>query len=105
MVIWSDALMLLIAFIPKSNGAIDLKSFRPISITSSACKMEVKVLDGRLKRVIGKLVSDHQNAFIINRQITDASLNANEVLDWTLRSGKSGILGELDAEKTFEQLN
>lgn len=35
---------------------------------------------------MGKLVSNHQNAFIKDRQITDAALIANEVLDWRMKS-------------------
>uniref|UniRef100_M1B0E1 Reverse transcriptase domain-containing protein n=1 Tax=Solanum tuberosum TaxID=4113 RepID=M1B0E1_SOLTU len=40
-----------------------------------------------------------------NRQITDASMIANEVLDWKLKSGESGILCKLNIKKDFDQLN
>lgn len=55
--------------------------------------------------MIGGLVSGHQNAFIKGRQITDAALIANEVLDCQLKSGKPGILCKLDVEKAFDKLN
>lgn len=54
---------------------------------------------------MGELVSDQQNAFIQGRQIIDASLIANEVLDWQLKQGDAGILCQLDIEKAFNQLN
>lgn len=54
---------------------------------------------------MGKLVSNHQNAFIKNSQITDAALIANEVLDWKPKSGEPGIICVLDIEKAFDQLN
>lgn len=64
-----------ITLIPKKKGAIELKDFRPISFIGSVYKIAAKVLAERLKRVMGKLVSNHQNAFIKNRQITDAAPN------------------------------
>ncbi|XP_060212175.1 uncharacterized protein LOC132639770 [Lycium barbarum] len=68
-----------ISLIPKKKGAIELKDYRPISLISSVYKIASKLLAERLKTVIGKLVSGSQNAFVRGRQITDASLIANEV--------------------------
>lgn len=94
-----------IALIPKKRGAIELRDYRPISLIGSTNKIVAKILAGRLKKKIGKLVSNHQNAFIQGRQITDASLIANEVLDWQQKQGNAGLLCKLDIEKAFDQLN
>ena len=66
--------------IPKKKGAGDLKNFRPISLVGSLCKLLAKVLANRLKKVMGKLVSKSQNAFVEGRQILDASLIENEAI-------------------------
>ena len=44
-----------------------------------------------MKNVMNSLVSGQKSAFLKKRQITDASLIANEVLDWRIKSGESGI--------------
>lgn len=94
-----------IALVPKRKSAIELKDFRLISLISSIYKITAKLLAERLKSVIGKLISENQNAFIKQRQITDATLIANEILDERLKSEISGILCKLDIEKAFDQVN
>lgn len=57
------------------------------------------MLAERLNKVIGKMVSEYQNAFIKGRQITDATLIANEILDWQQKNGEAGLLFKPDVEK------
>ena len=47
-------------------------------MVSGLYKLLPKVLANRLKVVVGKVVSQFQNAFIEGRQILDAALMANE---------------------------
>ncbi|RVW35251.1 Transposon TX1 uncharacterized 149 kDa protein [Vitis vinifera] len=68
--------------IPKKRGAEDLGDFRPISLLGGLYKLLAKVLANRLKKVLGKVVSMDQNAFVRGIQILDASLIANEVIDF-----------------------
>ena len=70
-----------LVLIPKKDGAEDLGDFRPISLLEGLYKLLAKVLANRLKKVLGKVVSPTQNAFVLGRQILDASLIANEVID------------------------
>ena len=56
-----------IALIPKNEGAIDIKDFRPIGLVGSIYKLLSKVLARRLKGVIGSLISENQNAFVGGR--------------------------------------
>ena len=67
--------------------------------------MLAKVLANRLKKVIGKVVTLDQNAFVIDRQILDDSLIANEVIDsWQKRKEKR-LICKLDIEKTYDRIN
>lgn len=55
-----------------------MKDFRPINFLGlGVYKIIAKLLAERLKLVIDKLVSGHQDAFIKVRQIVDATLVAN----------------------------
>ena len=91
--------------IPKKEGAKDLKDFRPISLVGSLYKLLAKVLANRLKKLMGKIVSKSQNAFVEGRQILDASLIANEVIDLMQKSGGGDILCKLDIEKAYNHVN
>ena len=53
-----------LVLIPKKGGASDVQDFKPISLVGSLYKILVKVLANRLKSVIGKVVSNSQNAFV-----------------------------------------
>lgn len=53
-----------VTLIPKMADPIGLGDFRPISLIGSYYKIVAKVLAERIKKVIGKLVGDVQNAFI-----------------------------------------
>ena len=77
-----------LVLIPKKGGAEDLGEFRPISLLGGLYKLLAKVLANRLKKVIGRIVSTDQNAFVMGRQILDASLIANEVIDAS--TGRAG---------------
>ena len=70
-----------LVLISKKSGAEDFGDFRPISLLGGLYKLLAKVLANKLKKVIGKVVSTSHNAFVRGRQILDASLIANEVID------------------------
>ncbi|RVW93448.1 hypothetical protein CK203_035062 [Vitis vinifera] len=88
-----------LVLIPKKVGAEDLRDFRPISLVGSLYKWLAKVLANRLKKVVGKLVSKAQGAFVEGRQILDVVLIANEAIDSVLKNNENVIMCKLDIEK------
>ncbi|RVW60908.1 Endonuclease MutS2 [Vitis vinifera] len=94
-----------LVLIPKKSGAEDLRDFRPISLLGGLYKLLSKVLANRLKKVVGKVVSTSQNAFVKGRQILDASLIANEVIDTWQKQKEKGIICKLDIEKAYDNIN
>lgn len=60
-----------------------------------------KVLAIRLEKVVGKMVSKSQNAFMRGRQILDAVFIAKEVVDSILKSNDCSVLCKLDIHKAY----
>ncbi|RVW68000.1 Transposon TX1 uncharacterized 149 kDa protein [Vitis vinifera] len=87
------------------GGAEDLKDFRPISLVGSLYKLLAKVLANRIKKVMGKVISESQNAFVEGRQILDAVLIANEAVDSRLKDNVGGVLCKLDIEKAYDRVS
>ncbi|RVW60699.1 Transposon TX1 uncharacterized 149 kDa protein [Vitis vinifera] len=88
-----------LVLIPKKGGGGGFRHYRLISLLGGLYKLLAKVLANRIKKVIGKVISPDQNAFIKGRQILDGSLIANEVIDsWQKRGEKaaSGLKINLD---------
>ncbi|RVW90818.1 LINE-1 reverse transcriptase-like [Vitis vinifera] len=94
-----------LVLIPKKGGAKDLGDFRPISLLGGLYKLLAKVLANRLKKVLEKVVSGDQNAFVRGKQILDASLIANEVIDFWHKRKEKGLICKLDIEKAYDSIN
>ena len=93
-----------LVLVPKGSTVEDLKDLRPISLVGSLYKILSKVLANRIKRVMGLIISQSQNAFVEGRQILDAALVANEAMDSVLRKKYKGILCKLDIEKAYDHI-
>ena len=55
--------------------------------------------------MVGKVVSEAQNAFVEGQQITNASLIANELIDHWQKQKEKGVICKLDIEKAFDSIN
>ncbi|RVW85171.1 Transposon TX1 uncharacterized 149 kDa protein [Vitis vinifera] len=94
-----------LVLVPKKGGADDLRDYRPISLVGGLYKILAKVLANRLKKVVSKVVSPTQNAFVEGRQILDVALIANEAIDSLLKGDETGVLCKLDLEKAYDHIN
>ncbi|GKC44506.1 putative RNA-directed DNA polymerase [Tanacetum coccineum] len=94
-----------VTLIPKTQNPIGLSDYRPISLIGCFYKILAKILAERIKKVIGGLIGDEQNAFIKGRFILDGSLIANEAFDFLKKKKKRAFLLKIDFEKAYDSVN
>ncbi|RVW46685.1 LINE-1 retrotransposable element ORF2 protein [Vitis vinifera] len=82
-----------------------ISDFRPISLITSLYKIIAKVLAGRIRGVLHETIHSTQGAFVQGRQILDAVLIANEIVDEKRRSGEEGVVFKIDFEKAYDHVS
>ncbi|CAL1397125.1 unnamed protein product [Linum trigynum] len=90
---------------PKKDTIEDIKDLRPINLIGSINKLISKVLSRRLSLVLPNLISQQQQASVKGRQISEAGLIANELVDSRRKSRKPGLMFKIDIEKAFDNVN
>ena len=81
---------------------MELKEFRPISLVEAFYKIVSKVLANRLKKMLGKIISDNQSAFIGGRQILDGVMLTNEIINSLKKCNQAGVVLKLDFKKAYD---
>ena len=94
-----------LVLIPKKQNVEYFKDLWPISLVGGLYRILTKVLANKIKRVLDKVISKSQNAFVKERQILYAVLIANELVDSTMRRKKQGMVCKLDIEKAYDSIN
>jgi hypothetical protein len=94
-----------ISLIPKIHRAKEIKDFRPISLVGGVYKIIGKVLANGMRRVMDRIISKPQNAFVKRRQILDLVLIANDCLDSRFKFRDLGVLCKLDMEEAYDHVD
>ncbi|KAJ3688641.1 hypothetical protein LUZ61_017805 [Rhynchospora tenuis] len=94
-----------IVLLPKSEPALDILAFRPISIINYVPKLISKVLANRLAPFMPNLISTSQSGFLSGRLISENFISAREVLAHLQKKGEPSIMFKLDFRKAFDTVD
>nr|GEW74205.1 hypothetical protein [Tanacetum cinerariifolium] len=94
-----------ITLIPNVANPIHVKDFWPISLIGMQYKIIVEVLANRLLKVIDKVVSKEQSAFISGRFILEGTLMISEIMSWYKKKKRNLMLFKVDFEKAFDTVS
>ncbi|XP_048422575.1 uncharacterized protein LOC125469371 [Pyrus x bretschneideri] len=95
-----------ISLIPKVDNPTSMTQLRPISLCSTLYKVISKILVGKLRPFLHKLVSPTQVSFVPGRQIIDNVIVAQEILHkYRNTKGKKGFIAwKIDLSKAYDRL-
>ncbi|XP_077232359.1 uncharacterized protein LOC143869136 [Tasmannia lanceolata] len=92
-----------IALIPKCSGASSPNHFRPISLCNFFYKIISKLLASRLSKVLNRIVSPNQSAFIKDRLIQDNVLLSHGLChNFHKASNTKALCLKLDLKKAYD---
>ena len=95
-----------ISCLPKGNKPRDdLKNWRPISLTSVLYKMATSAIASRLKKVLPDLISNCQTGFTKGRFIGESTRLVYDIMNYTEKKQKTGLLMLIDFEKAFDSIS
>ncbi|CAN6584292.1 unnamed protein product [Malus baccata var. baccata] len=96
-----------LVLIPKVSCPKTLGQYRPIALCNVGYKILAKVITNRLKKVIPKVISENQSAFVAGKNIQDNILVVHEILhSLTYQTGedRSGMALKLDMAKAYDRV-
>ncbi|XP_038984386.1 uncharacterized protein LOC120111407 [Phoenix dactylifera] len=95
-----------ITLIPKRQDASEPGHFRPISLCTTLYKATARILAGRLRDVLPRLISPEQGAFLEGRSISDNVLIAQEFMfDLGRAPMRRSLMGvKLDMERAYDRV-
>ncbi|GKD26421.1 RNA-directed DNA polymerase, eukaryota, reverse transcriptase zinc-binding domain protein, partial [Tanacetum coccineum] len=69
------------------------------------CNRKEPYIANRLSKVIDKIVSKEQSAFIAGRQILDGPVILSEIIEWYKKRKKKLLIFKVDFEKAFDSIS
>lgn len=94
-----------LALLPKKEGALHPKDYRPISLQNGVTKISTKGMTMRLQPVVPSLIHSDQTGFIKGRCITENFIYAAEIVQCCHKRRAKAIFLKLDFRKAFDSVD
>ncbi|GJR19344.1 retrovirus-related pol polyprotein from transposon TNT 1-94 [Tanacetum coccineum] len=95
----------IISLVPKMASPLKVSDFRLIACCNVVYKCISKIIIGRNKGCLDKLINLNQSAFILGRQIQDNILLAQELIKgYNRKGGPKRITCKIDIQKAYDTL-
>ena len=95
----------MLILLQKTPDADTIQKYRPICLLQVLYKIMTKVITLRAEPVMGKLISNCQNAFIKGRNIMDGVLSLHEILHEARRKKQQALVLKLEFEKAYDKVD
>lgn len=95
-----------IVLIPKIQRSETIGSYRPISLCNSVYKIITKIIVGRLRLYLDKLIAPCQAAYVLGRKGVDNAIIVQEIIHLMEKTkGRGGYMAlKIDLEKAYDKL-
>ena len=88
----------------KGKDRLQIKNWRPLSLLNVDYKIVSKVVANRMQNVLPKLIHYNQSGFIKDRFIGDTIRTILDIIDYTDKYNKQGLLMMIDFEKAYDSV-
>ena len=95
----------IISLLEKSDrNPLKIKSWRPLSLQNTDCKIFSKILATRLQSVMGDIIHPSQTGFMKGRYIGQNIMKILNLMEFCDRNRNSAVILSLDFEKAFDKI-
>lgn len=96
---------IILALVPKKTDTVEMRDYMPIACCNVIYKVVSKIIANRFKRILPRLVTENQSAFIEGRLLRENVLLASELVkDYHKEAVSPRCVMKIDISKAFDSV-